>query len=850
MQTLLRFDGVESWCKVWANGQEIGTSSGSRLPVEFDVTKPLRPGKNVVAVRVHQWSAASYLEDQDQWWLPGIFRDVSLLHRPEMSVENHFVHASYDHVTRKGTLKVDCKPAGRVSIPELEIDVETGVEVTKLVEPWTAETPRLYQGFLITRGEKVPLSIGFRSVKIEDGLIKVNGRRIMFHGVNRHEFHPDTGRALDRETMLEDVLLMKRHSINAVRCSHYPPHPHFLELCDQFGLWVVDECDYETHGFSFDDWKKNPSDTDMWTKALVNRVERMVERDKNHPSIVIWSLGNEAGVGRNLGHMADWIRHRDPSRPIHYEGDITCAHVDVYSRMYPAHAEVDLIGQRKEVPLEDAELDKRRRAMPFILCEYAHAMGNGPGGLLEYRDLFEKHPRCQGGWVWEWIDHGFPRKAKDGSIYYVYGGDFGEEVHDGNFICDGLLFPNRKPSPGLIEHKKVYEPIRILGNSQTGEITIKNLQDFVDSSAFSFAWKLETEGQIIDQGSLDVPLVPAGKRVKVKVPTSKVTPQSGAESAWLISATLAKKTAWADAGYEVAWGQFAASSKDEQNKSSVAISPQLTETTVTLGPAVFKTVDGQLTKLGNMDIDGLRLDIWRAMTDNDKGALGPPGNLPGAGWEPAGLHRMHHRVDSVSFEEDRFVVKSRMAPATTSLALRVTYQWTATKSDTVNLSVTVKPEGDWASLTLPRLGVRIGLPKEIETVNWFGLGPGEAYPDTRQAVRLGQWKMSVDEMQTPYVFPQENGSRADVRWATLTTKTGKGVHLEGSPHFALSARRWTSEELQAAQHTPDLKAGDRVWVNVDHALHGVGTASCGPPTLPQYELRPKFVEFSFSMRGV
>lgn len=344
--TVLRFDGVESCARVWLNGTDLGEFKGSRLPHEFAVGHLLRPGGNVLAVRVHQWSAGSYLEDQDQWWLPGIFRDVTLLHRPAGSALDFFVHASYDHHEGLGTLRVDSDVDGRVLVPALDIDVETGAAVTVPVLPWTAETPRLYDGELVTEGERVPLRVGFRSVTLQDGLIKVNGTAVLFKGVNRHEWHPEKGRALDPETMLADVLLMKRHNINAVRTSHYPPHPAFLDLCDEYGLWVIDECDLETHGFTEQAWRDNPVDDARWTPALLDRAARMVERDKNHPSVVLWSLGNEAGTGRGLTAMAEWIRGRDGSRLIHYEGDIDCRDTDVYSRMYADHAEVERIGRR------------------------------------------------------------------------------------------------------------------------------------------------------------------------------------------------------------------------------------------------------------------------------------------------------------------------------------------------------------------------------------------------------------------------------------------------------------------------------------------------------------------------
>lgn len=817
------------------NGTDIGTSSGSRLPVEFDITKALKPSGNVLAVRVHQWSAASYLEDQDQWWLPGIYRDVQLLHRPVDSVVDYFVHSSYDHKNGKGTLTVDCSPSGQVIIPELGIDIKTGESTTIPVTSWTAENPKLYAGELVTAGERVPLQVGFRTVTIEDSQIKVNGQRLVFRGVNRHEFHPDQGRALSEDVMREDILIMKRHNMNAVRCSHYPPHPKFLELCDEYGLWVIDECDYETHGFEFNKWEKNPSDEPMWKDALVKRAERMVERDKNHPSIIIWSLGNECGVGENMGHMAEWIRKRDPSRPIHYEGDWSCKYVDIYSRMYPSHEEVELIGQKKEEPLENAEHDAKRREMPFIMCEYGHAMGNGPGGLIEYRELFEKYPRCQGGFIWEWIDHGFGLKTEDGKPYWGYGGDFGEEVHDGNFICDGLLFPDRTPSPGMLEFQKVIEPVRI--SHDNGKIAFQNLYDFADLSGLAFSYRVEKEGEVVAKGTLDVPETKAGQTSTLALPKAE-TP---AGSYWYISAVLKNKTSWSEAGHEIAFGQFAAAEATPRTKLGSSVTPKVDSDTITAGPAVFSST-GQLLKLGKLDVTGgLKLDIWRAMTDNDIAPFATAGPSNGRGWEAVGLNRVHHRVNKVSIEGNTLVVDTLAGPAVHNRGFDTTYRYTAT-DDALSVEVDVKPRGDWTDISLPRLGLSLGLPKSLERVAWAGLGPNEAYPDTRQAGRVGKYDMTIDDMQTPYVFPQENGARSDVKWAEITGSAG-GLRIEGAEPCWVTARRWTSNELHAAKHTPDLKAGDNVWVNIDHKMGGIGTGSCGPGTLPQYQLRAEPAKF-------
>ncbi|MFD5078721.1 glycoside hydrolase family 2 TIM barrel-domain containing protein [Streptomyces sp. NPDC058371] len=824
--SLLRFDGVESCARVWLNGTDIGEFRGSRLPHEFAVGHLLKPHGNVLAVRVHQWSAGSYLEDQDQWWLPGIFRDVTLLHRPAGSALDFFVHASYDHTAGAGTLRVESDVDGRVIVPELDIAVETGESVTVPVRAWTAETPRLYDGVLATEGERVPLRIGFRTVALEDGLIKVNGRAVLFKGVNRHEWHPVTGRALDPETMRGDVLLMKRHNINAVRTSHYPPHPAFLDLCDEYGLWVVDECDLETHGFTEQAWRDNPVDDDRWTPALLDRAARMVERDKNHPSVVVWSLGNEAGTGRGLTAMAEWIRGRDGSRLLHYEGDLSCRDTDVYSRMYADHAEVERIGRGVDGGPHG------RRELPFLLCEYGHAMGNGPGGLADYQRLFEAHDRLQGGFVWEWIDHGI----KDERHGFAYGGDFGEELHDGNFVCDGLLFPDRTPSPGLVEYGKVIEPVRIEGDGRDGAVLVRNGYDFADLSALAFEWSYQVDGESVANGTLPVPALAPGETAEVKLPPPPVDGRA-AETQWTVRAVLASHTAWAPRGHPVAWTQLPVSGPVPPRVAQSA-APVLGARRITLGPAVFDARTGALRTIGGVVVRGLRLDVWRAPTDNDDGAPWQPDARLGPLWRKLGLHRMQHRLDAVELTDEALTVRTRVAPAGREVGLRTVYRWTS-DGTRLRLTVSVAPEGDW-KLPLPRLGIRFGLPSSADRVRWFGGGPGEGYPDTKSASLYGRWEAPVDGLQTPYVRPQENGARPDVRWAELG-----GLRVEGDPEFWFTGRRWTTEQLDAARHLTDLKPGDTAWVNLDHGQQGIGSQSCGPGVLPEYRLRTEPAEFSF-----
>ncbi|MFI6208487.1 glycoside hydrolase family 2 TIM barrel-domain containing protein [Streptomyces sp. NPDC051041] len=821
---VLRFDGVESCARVWLNGTELGEFKGSRLPHEFAVGHLLEPAGNVLAVRVHQWSAGSYLEDQDQWWLPGIFRDVTLLHRPAGCAGDFFVHASYDHTTGRGTLRVDSDVEGRVTVPALGVDVATGESVTVPVEPWSAEEPTLYDGVLATPGERVPLRIGFRTVVLADGLIRVNGRPVLFRGVNRHEWHPERGRALDPATMREDVLLMKRHNVNAVRTSHYPPHPAFLDLCDEYGLWVIDECDLETHGFTEQGWRDNPVDDDRWTPALLDRAARMVERDKNHPSVVFWSLGNEAGTGRGLTAMAEWIRGRDASRLVHYEGDATCRDTDVYARMYAFHEEVERIGRGLDGG------PRKRRALPFVHCEYGHAMGNGPGGLADYQELYETYDRLQGGFVWEWIDHGIAHPE----LGFAYGGDFGEELHDSNFVCDGLLFPDRRPSPGLVEYAKVIEPVRIDGGAADGAVRITNRYDFADLSHLEFECLHQVDGEVTATARLTVEPLAPGESAKVALPPAP--DGRGAEVQWTVRARLAEDTPWAERGHVVAWGQGTVARRAPA-PAAAGVRPAADGGRITLGPAVFDARTGVLRGIGGVDVTGLRLDVWRAPTDNDDGAPWQPDVRYGVLWRTLGLHRMRHRLDAVEAGGDALTVRTRVAPAGRELGLAAAYRWTS-DGTRVRLAVSVVPEGDW-TVPLPRLGIRFGLPR-ADRVRWFGGGPGEAYPDTRAASLLGRWEATVEELQTPYVRPQENGARADVRWAEIG-----GLRVEGEPEFWFTARRWTTEQLDAARHLTDLVPGDTVWVNLDHGQHGIGSQSCGPGPLPRYFLRAEPAEFSF-----
>jgi beta-galactosidase len=823
-KVLLRFGGIDSAGLVRLNGTTVGRTTGSRLPTEFDVTALIeRDRDNVLEVRVVQWSAGSYLEDQDMWWLSGIFRSVELLNRPEQGLDDVEVNAGFDHRTGAGTLLVKTTTEARISIPELSIDEKANSEIRiRVVEPWSAEHPRLYGGTVSTKTETVNVRIGFRRIAIENGVITVNGRRVLFRGVNRHEFHPDRGRAVTEEDMLEDVLLMKQHNVNAVRTSHYPPHPRFLDLCDEYGLWVIDECDLETHGFGEVGWRGNPAADPRWEPLLVDRMRRMVERDKNHPSIVLWSLGNESDSGANLTAMADWTRRRDPSRPLIYERDYTSRDVDVYSRMYLSLDDVDAIGRRAEPPLADPAQDARRRAMPFIHIEYAHAMGNGPGGLDDYQALYEKYPRCQGGFIWEWIDHGLRIRDEKGQELFAYGGDFGEPVHDGNFVTDGLVFPDRTPSPGLLDLKKAVEPVRMTADGT--QLRIANRYDHIGLSHLDFRWTVEVDGDPVAGGSLsNVPDIAPG----IEAVVSRPEVEPGDDETYLtMRAVLAEDLPWAKGGHEIAWTQLPLSGRERRS--------------VEQARTAF-TDDGRLSKLGPYDVVGPVVQLWRAPTDNDRGIHG---DAVEPRWRALGLDRLWHRVDSVERSDDGLVVHTRVAPAGTDLAVLTKYTWKGSR-----LRVDVAFLGEWPA-PLPMLGIVFGLPGSLDRVEWFGRGPGEAYPDTGQAARVGRFYRTVAEMQTPYVYPQENGRRADVRWASVTDAAGRGVRLTGDEPFGLTVRPWTTHVLDRATHTTDLVPDGHTWVTVDVGHNGIGSASCGPALPSAYRLPAAALSFDVAFEVI
>lgn len=861
----LRFDGVESRADVWLNGHPVGWFTGSRLATEFDVTDLLVDGDNVLAVRVYQWSAASYLEDQDQWWLPGIFRDVTLLARPADGLDTVTVSADLDPATGHGELRVD--PVGTfpitVRVPELGIERawSTADEVAAIpvgpVDPWTAETPRLYDVTISAPGETADLRTGFRRVEIIGDRFLVNGRPLTFRGVNRHETHPDLGRVFDEGHVRRDLELMKRHNVTALRTSHQPPHPRTLQMCDEIGLWVILECDLETHGFWDVDWRDNPSDDPQWRQALLDRISRTVERDINHPSIVLWSLGNESGTGRNLAEMAAWVHDRDPSRPVHYEGDYAGAYTDVYSRMYPTLEEISSVCGEQRMPVHEIgpAQGARQRSRPFVMCEYGHAMGNGPGSLADYEELIDRYDRSIGGFIWEWRDHGLRTRTGDGVEFFAYGGDFGEVMHDGIFIMDGLVLSDDTPSPALGELAAVWAPVRFTLDGD--RLTVTNRRGFSALDDLVVGWTVEADGRPVDSGPLALPPVAAGASGTVVLPDAALAAGPG-ERFVTVTAALATDQSWAPAGHVVARRQFAVGSQV----------PRLEPMRVADGAAAAWTdaefdAAGSLRSWRGLPMSGPVVELWRAPTENDRLAgqgsyeTADPALTNGKGdestgpsadrWTERGLHRLTHRTLSVEHSEGGLVRRVRTMAANAGIGVDTTFTWTAT-ADGLHLRTVVVPFGAW-DCTWPRLGVRFELPASMadETVAWFGTGPAESYPDSATAAVVGRFSAAVDDLTVRYARPQESGHRPGLReldWAGLRLAT---VPRQGRrPGFTVS--RWTAQEQSVAAHPHELPRSDRAVLMIDHAQHGLGSRACGPDVLPRYALWPQAADFEIVLR--
>ena len=880
---ILRFEGVDSAFYVWINGKEVGYSQGSRLPSEFDITSAVRTGKNTVAVMVFQWSDGSYLEDQDMWWLSGIFRDVYLVIRPDTYIRDFFTVADLDERCESGMLKTrvelvntegtavkgyslsvslldtDLNPVGEKEIRDITLDPdeEKSFEIEILVDnprKWSAEDPYLYNVILTLKdegcnvAEVIPGKAGFRKVELRDGVFLVNGVPIKLKGVNRHEHHPDFGRAVPIEWTEQSIILMKRHNINTVRTSHYPDDPRFYDLCDRYGIYVIDEADLECHGFAFAGDINRLSNDPEWQEAYIDRIERTVNRDKNHPCVIFWSLGNESGFGINHEAMAEWCKKNDPTRLVHYERDTQAKVSEIVSTMYTPVEKLEELGKMTDMP------------KPHILCEYAHAMGNGPGNLKEYWEVFYKYKRLQGGCVWEWMDHGIRKKTPDGKEYFGYGGDFGDEPNDGNFVIDGLVFPDHTPSPGLIEYKKVIEPVKVEEIDLTkGEVKITNLYEFISLDHLIMSWEIWADGKIIECGEVSIKGVSARTSRVVTIPYRiPDNPEPGTDY-WLnIHFILANSTNWGEKGHTVAWAQFKlpVESRKEPKSISVASMPPLTcrdfDNTIEVKGAEFKLlfdkVRGIIESLQYSGVEliktGPRLNLWRAPIDNDRYAI--------EDWTKKFVRLLNHRIDDVSLELInnnliRIDVISCVAPPVVDWKIDTEYIYSIYGSGDIILEVKGRPQGN-LPMVFPRIGLKMRLNKELEQVMWYGRGPGESYIDSKEANPFGIYRKNIDELYTPYVRPQENGNRTDVKWVSITDRRGIGLLFVGMPFINFSAHRFEPEDFEKAKHTCDLIPRDYIVMNIDYKHNGLGSASCGPAPLEKYLLFPEKFDFSLRIR--
>ncbi|KAL2180602.1 glycoside hydrolase family 2 protein [Thermothelomyces heterothallicus CBS 202.75] len=942
-QLRLRFDGVDSAYHVWVNGTLIGYAQGSRNPHEFDVTPYVnRDGANEVWVRVYQWSDGSYIEDQDQWWLSGIYRDVHLISLPsETRIEDWFLRTDLDAEYRDGTLDatidVVTSTTATVSLAlrelaknggdslgdaQQEVNGDGKVHLTipvKKPAKWTAETPYLYSVELsITTAsgtQTIHQRVGFRKVELKNGLICVNGRPIRLRGVNRHDHHPRFGRAVPLDFVRRDLLLMKTHNINALRCSHYPSDPRLFDIADELGLWVIDEADLECHGFydavarpkdipeemdyeerkklTFAEAAKYTSDNPSWKAAYVDRMEQMVHRDKNHPSVIIWSLGNEAFYGQNHKAMYEYAKEVDPGRLVHYEGDVHAESADMFSYMYPSVERLIKLAKTKGVR-PDGTFDK-----PVVLCEYAHAMGNGPGWLEDYEEAFRSYPRLQGGFVWEWANHGLWKEDPDGKSYYAYGGDFGDFPNDGTFVMDGLLHSTHQPTPGLIELKKVIEPVKV--KIDRDQLVVSNLYNFVGLDHLTATYKVEQFSEsttLLASGVLDLPKIEPGSSAPVALPSAvhKFEGEAGAETHLTVSFTLATATPWAEAGHEVAWFQHHLQTTEPlksagQLRASKALDLAISNSAITVtGPSFQLSFDKARAYVTHWSVNNTPLlepdpvtgaaiipSFWRPPTDNDN-----PSSLPY--WRRFGVDVLTSQLRSTNLSTEasagrihdkdsgnnvELTFTTYHAPPVLDWGYLAATTYTISPCGTLSVAVRLRLAGSYPPEHVPRVGLDLRLPRRLDSVKWLGLGPGESYPDKCSAQRVGVWTAeSVDVLQTPYEVPQEGGNRMGTRWVTLRERGPAGVGLrvtkaEGewsrnceiepaasAGGFSFRAGRYRDAVVAAAKHPCDLVPEDATLLRLDARVAGVGTGACGPGVREDLLVPAEDYEFGFLLEPV
>ena len=875
-KAFLNFEGVDSCFYVWINGSYIGYSQVSHMTSEFDVTDVLQDGTNTVAVLVMKWCDGSYLEDQDKFRMSGIFRDVYILKRPKQAISDYHIKTRIEDMLAKVEIEMKFySPLNvKISIEDrngavvaLGSIAEEGTAVLEIASPelWNTENPYLYKLILETENEVIVDHIALRKIEIKDQVIYLNGQKIKFRGVNRHDSDPVTGFTISLEQLTTDLTLMKQHNFNAIRSSHYPNAPFFYEMCDKYGFMVIDEADIEAHGpfmiyrkedtdyNRFKRWNEMIADDPAWEEAIVDRVKLMVERDKNRFCIVMWSMGNESAYGCNFEKALEWTKNFDPGRITQYESaryrnyDETYdySNLDVYSRMYPALSEIQ------------EYLDKDG-SKPFLLVEYCHSMGNGPGDFEDYFQMIQDNDKMCGGFVWEWCDHAIAHgTAENGKTIYAYGGDHGEEIHDGNFCMDGLVYPDRTVHTGLLEYKNVYRPARVISyNKESGELVLHNYMDFDDLKDYvKISYELTQDGLVISKGILpEFSVAPHGEgktNLKINVP------ENGKCYLKLIY-HLKKELPLLNEDHILGFDEIEVSKEDTKCKLAEKWIPktvvdselQVNENDTQIhikGREFAYTIDKRTALFTEMKFAGreylnhpMELNIWRAPTDNDMYIKSE--------WKKAHYDKAYTRAYTTEVVQGKHGVKitshASVVAETVQKILDVTITWKIEAAGKIDADIAVTKDDEFPDL--PRFGVRMFLDKKLSAVRYFGMGPQESYCDKHQAASHGLYRADVGDLHEDYIRPQENGSHYDCEYVELNNSR-YGIVVSAENAFSFNASYYTQEELEKKTHNYELTESDSVVFCVDYALNGIGSNSCGPVVLDQYRFDDVLFRFQFTL---
>ncbi|RHS72479.1 DUF4981 domain-containing protein [Ruminococcus sp. AM45-2] len=875
-KAFLNFEGVDSCFYVWINGSYVGYSQVSHMTSEFDITDLLRDGENSIAVLVMKWCDGSYLEDQDKFRMSGIFRDVYILKRPKQAISDYHIKTRIEDMLAKVEIEMKFySPLNvKISIEDRNGAVvaigsiaEEGTAVLEIASPelWNTENPYLYKLILETENEVIVDHIALRKIEIKDQVIYLNGQKIKFRGVNRHDSDPVTGFTISLEQITTDLTLMKQHNFNAIRSSHYPNAPFFYEMCDKYGFMVIDEADIEAHGpfmiyrkedtdyNRFKRWNEKIADDPVWEEAIVDRVKLMVERDKNRFCIVMWSMGNESAYGCNFEKALEWTKNFDPDRITQYEStryrnyDETYdySNLDVYSRMYPALSEIQ------------EYLDKDG-SKPFLLVEYCHSMGNGPGDFEDYFQMIQDNDKMCGGFVWEWCDHAIAHgTAENGKTIYAYGGDHGEEIHDGNFCMDGLVYPDRTVHTGLLEYKNVYRPARVISyDKESGELVLHNYMDFDDLKDYvKISYELTQDGLVISKGKL--PEVSAAPHSEGKINLKINVPESGKCYLKFIY-HLKKELPLLDEDHILGFDEIEVSQKDAKcqlaekwvektvTDSELQVSEDDTQIHIK-GREFAYTIDRRTALFTEMKFAGreylnhpMELNIWRAPTDNDMYIKSE--------WKKAYYDKAYTRAYTTEVVQGKHGVKitshASVVAETVQKILDVTITWKIEAAGKIDADIAVTKDDEFPDL--PRFGVRMFLDKKLSAARYFGMGPQESYCDKHQAASHGLYHANVDDLHEDYIRPQENGSHYDCEYVELNNSR-YGIVVSAENAFSFNASYYTQEELEKKTHNYELTESDSVVFCVDYALNGIGSNSCGPVVLDQYRFDDVLFRFQFTL---